>query len=127
MSDNAAPVVASAASAAKRPSAFGAAFTQLVRQPRVLIGGGILLIVALAALFAPWVAPHDPLEQDLLHMLAPPMWAPEGDKAFPLGTDSLGRCVLSRVIYGSRVALIVAVVSALGAMLYVTVVLSCRS
>jgi peptide/nickel transport system permease protein len=102
---------------ARRASGFSQLLRQLVRQPRVLIGGGILLIVALAALFAPWVAPHDPLEQDLLHMLAPPMWAADGDQAFPLGTDSLGRCVLSRVIYGSRVALIVAVVSALGSML----------
>ena len=101
----------------QRASGVRLVLRQLLRQPRVLIGGGILLIVALAALFAPWVAPHDPLEQDLLHMLAPPIWAPDGDQAFPLGTDSLGRCVLSRVIYGSRVALIVAVVSALGAML----------
>ena len=101
----------------QRASGVRLVLGQLLRQPRVLIGGGILLIVALAALFAPWVAPHDPLEQDLLHMLAPPIWAPDGDQAFPLGTDSLGRCVLSRVIYGSRVALIVAVVSALGAML----------
>jgi dipeptide transport system permease protein len=89
----------------------------MTRQPRLLIGGGILLVVALAALFAARIAPHDPLEQDLLHMLAPPMWAQDGSAAFPLGTDSLGRCVLSRVIHGGRVALIVAVVSALGAML----------
>ncbi len=110
-------VAAPVAPPARAPSAFRQVLRQLVRQPRVLIGGGILLVVALAALFAPWVAPHDPLEQDLLHMLAPPMWAPDGDASFPLGTDSLGRCVLSRVIYGSRVALIVAIVSALGAML----------
>jgi peptide/nickel transport system permease protein len=71
----------------------------------------------LAGLFAQWVAPHDPLEQDLLHMLAPPAWAEGGSAAFPLGTDSLGRCVLSRVIYGARVALIVGIMSALGAML----------
>ena len=102
---------------ANAPSALRLMLRQLVRQPRVLIGGGILLVVALAAVLAPWVAPHDPLEQDLLHMLAPPMWASQGDASFPLGTDSLGRCVLSRVIYGSRVALLVAVVSALGAML----------
>ena len=102
---------------ANAPSALRLMLRQLVRQPRVLIGGGILLVVALAAALAPWVAPHDPLEQDLLHMLAPPMWASQGDASFPLGTDSLGRCVLSRVIYGSRVALLVAVVSALGAML----------
>ncbi|MEO8857448.1 MAG: ABC transporter permease [Burkholderiaceae bacterium] len=103
--------------AVQAPSAWRQMLLQLLRQPRVLIGGGILLVVALAAIFAPWVAPHDPLEQDLLHMLSPPMWAPGGEAAFPLGTDSLGRCVLSRVIYGSRVALVVAVVSALGAML----------
>jgi peptide/nickel transport system permease protein len=99
------------------PSALLSSLKQMARQPRVLVGGGILLVVMLAALFAPWIAPHDPLDQDLLHMLAPPMWLQDGDAAFPLGTDSLGRCVLSRVIYGARVALTVAVVSALGAML----------
>ena len=106
-----------AASAGETSSSLGLVLRRLLRQPRVVIGGGILLVVALAALLAPWVAPHDPLEQDLLRMLAPPIWAPDGDKAFPLGTDSLGRCVLSRVIYGSRVALVVAIVSAFGAML----------
>ena len=90
---------------------------RLIRQPRVAVGGAILLIMILAALFAPWVAPHDPLEQDLLQMLAPPVWAEGGSATFPLGTDSLGRCVLSRVIYGARVALIVGIMSALGAML----------
>lgn len=99
------------------PSALPSALRQIFRQPRVLIGGGILLTVVLAALFAPWIAPHDPLDQDLLHMLTPPMWAQDGDAAYPLGTDGLGRCVLSRVMYGGRVALIVAVASALGAML----------
>jgi peptide/nickel transport system permease protein len=94
-----------------------AALRQLGRQPRVWVGGGILLLVLLLAVFAPWVAPHDPLEQDLLHMLAPPMWAAGGSADFPLGTDGLGRCVLSRAIYGSRVALTVAMVAALGSML----------
>lgn len=93
------------------------ALRQLALQPRVWVGGGILLVVLLLALLAPWVAPHDPLDQDLLHMLSPPMWEPGGDAAFPLGTDGLGRCVLSRAIYGSRVALTVAVVAALGSML----------
>ena len=100
-----------------QPAAASSTLQRLLRQPRVLIGGGIVLLVALAALFAPWVAPHDPLEQDLLHMLAPPMWSADGSADFPLGTDSLGRCVLSRVIWGGRVALIVALVSAFGAML----------
>ena len=102
---------------AAQPATAPSIWQRLLRQPRVLIGGGIVLLVALAALLAPWVAPHDPLEQDLLHMLAPPMWSAEGSADFPLGTDSLGRCVLSRVIWGARVALVVALVSAFGAML----------
>ena len=65
-----------AASAGETTSGLGLVLRHLLRQPRVVIGGGILLLVALAALLAPWVAPHDPLEQDLLHMLAPPMWTP---------------------------------------------------
>jgi peptide/nickel transport system permease protein len=107
------PVTPAVAAPSTLPSSPGHVF----RQPRVLAGGGILLVVVLAAVFAPWLAPHDPLDQNLLHMLTPPMWAPDGDAAYPLGTDGLGRCVLSRVMYGGRVALIVAVASALGAML----------
>lgn len=107
----------SPAPAAVSYSVIRGALRQLGRQPRVWVGGGILLAVLLLAVFAPWLAPHDPLEQDLLHMLMPPMWASGGDAAFPLGTDGLGRCVLSRAIYGSRVALTVAIVAALGSML----------
>jgi peptide/nickel transport system permease protein len=98
------------------PGTVRDALVRLLRQPRVLIGGGIVLAVLLVAILAPWIAPHDPLEQDLLKMLAPPMWADEGDAAYPLGTDSLGRCVLSRAIFGARVALTVALVAALGSM-----------
>lgn len=90
---------------------------QLCRQPRVVIGGGIVLLAVLLAVLAPWIAPHDPLEQDLLHMLAPPMWMADGSAEYPLGTDGLGRCVLSRMIYGARVALIVAVIAAFGSMI----------
>lgn len=79
------------------------------------VGGAIVAVLVFCALFAPWLAPHDPNAQDLLHMLAPPMWVSGGDSSFVLGTDGLGRDILSRVIYGSRVALTVAVVSAFGA------------
>jgi peptide/nickel transport system permease protein len=99
------------------PSNLRAALYELVRQPRVWVGGLILLMAMLMAVFAPWIAPHDPLEQDLLHMLAPPMWAPDGSATYPLGTDGLGRCVLSRAIYGARVALTVAIAAAWGSML----------
>jgi peptide/nickel transport system permease protein len=101
----------------ERSSSTAAALRQLARQPRVWVGGVTLLVVMLLAVFAPWIAPHDPLDQDLLHMLAPPMWASEGSSAFPLGTDGLGRCVLSRAIYGARVALTVAIAAAWGSML----------
>ena len=100
-----------------RPSVVRGALVRLARQPRVWVGGVILLAAMLLAVFAPHIAPHDPLDQDLLHMLAPPMWAPDGSSAFPLGTDGLGRCVLSRAIYGARVALTVAVIAAWGSML----------
>ena len=63
-------------------------------------------------MLAPLLAPHDPVEQDLLSTLLPPAWLAGGDPAFPLGTDSLGRDVLSRLIYGTRVAAEVAIVAA---------------
>jgi peptide/nickel transport system permease protein len=104
-------------SRSERSSTIRAALIQLARQPRVWVGGVILLVAMLLAVFAPWIAPHDPLDQDLLHMLAPPAWAPDGSASYPLGTDGLGRCVLSRAIYGARVALTVAIAAALGSML----------
>jgi peptide/nickel transport system permease protein len=93
------------------------ALRQLARQPRVWVGGVLLLAAMGLAVLAPWIAPHDPLDQDLLHMLAPPMWAADGSSTYPLGTDGLGRCVLSRAIYGARVALTVAIAAAWGSML----------
>ncbi len=93
------------------------AWDRCLRSPRVLIGGAIALAVMLAALLAPWLAPHDPGEQDLLNTLLPPIWQAGSDPAFPLGTDALGRDVLSRLLYGARVAMYVAVIAATGAML----------
>ena len=88
-----------------------------MRSARVLIGFAIVLLIGLAAVFAPLLAPHDPNEQNLIATLLPPAWLPGGEAEFPLGTDSLGRCVLSRLIYGARVAMTVAVVASFGAML----------
>jgi peptide/nickel transport system permease protein len=86
------------------------------RSPRVMIGLTIVVLIGLCAVFAPLLAPHDPNEQNLIATLLPPAWALGGDPAFPLGTDSLGRCVLSRLIYGARTAMTVAVFASLGAM-----------
>lgn len=87
-----------------------------MRSGRVLAGLAIILAVLACAVLAPLLAPHDPNEQDLLNTLLPPAWAADGDAAFPLGTDSLGRCVLSRLLFGARVAMTVAVTASFGAM-----------
>ena len=102
---------------APRPAQGKRAWLQRLRGFNLWIGGAIVLFVVLCAIFAPVLAPHDPLDQDLLHMLTPPAWQAGGDVAFPLGTDSLGRDVLSRLLYGARVALTVAVIAAVGAAL----------
>ncbi len=89
---------------------------RLLRSGRVVIGGGIVLVVLFCAVFAPLLAPHDPNEQDLLAQLLPPAWDKKGDAKYPLGTDWLGRDTLSRLLYGARVAVIVSVLAALGAL-----------
>jgi peptide/nickel transport system permease protein len=90
---------------------------RVLTEPRAVIGGAIMLLVLAVALFAPYLAPHDPGEQDLLNTLLPPAWAPGGDASFPLGTDGLGRCIFSRLLYGARVAMIVAIAASAGAAL----------
>jgi peptide/nickel transport system permease protein len=87
-----------------------------LRSARVLLALGLILGIGVCAVFAAAIAPHDPSEQDLVATLLPPAWAVGGDAAFPFGTDSLGRCVLSRLIYGARTAMTVAVFASLGAM-----------
>ena len=89
----------------------------LASEPRVLVGGGIVLILLLTGLLASLLAPNDPNAQDLLNVLLPPSWMAGGDPAFPLGTDNLGRCLLSRLLYGARVAAYVAVTASFFAML----------
>jgi peptide/nickel transport system permease protein len=80
--------------------------------PRAVAGGIIVAILFLTAIFAPLIAPHDPLEQDLLATQLPPSWSAGGNPAYVFGTDSLGRDILSRLIYASRIAVIVALVAA---------------
>jgi ABC-type dipeptide/oligopeptide/nickel transport system permease subunit len=80
---------------------------------RLWVGGAIVATLIVVALFAPWIAPHDPIEQDLLSAQLPPVWMQGGDTAYLLGTDSLGRDVLSRLIYAARVAVVVGFVAAL--------------
>ncbi len=71
------------------------------------VPGGALLLMMLAAIFAPLLVPHDPFAQDILSRLKPPAWEPGGVPSHLLGTDQLGRDTLSRLIYGARLTLLV--------------------
>ncbi len=70
-----------------------------------VLGGVIVLVLVITALFAPYIAPHDPYEQSLTARLKPPVWQPKGSWEHILGTDHVGRDMLSRIIYGARVSL----------------------
>jgi peptide/nickel transport system permease protein len=76
--------------------------------------GGILLgLVLVGAVFAPWLSPHDPYAQDVTQRLIPPFWHAKGGWEHVLGTDKLGRDYLSRLLFGARVSLSIGVVAAL--------------
>jgi peptide/nickel transport system permease protein len=85
----------------------------LLRDRKVVGGGGFILLLILVAIFAPLIAPHDPLEQDLMSGNLPPFGFEGAMPEFPIGTDDLGRDVLSRLIYGTRIALTVAFVASI--------------
>lgn len=72
---------------------------KIIHSPQALIGLAMMLIVFLVMVFAPFLAPNDPMQLNVAHSFAPP------DTQYPLGTDELGRCVLSRLIYGARESL----------------------
>ena len=76
----------------------------------------VLLLVFASAILAPLIAPHDPVAQDLKLRLLPPAWDAQGNPAYFLGTDHLGRDVLSRVIYGARISLLVGFSSVLASL-----------
>jgi dipeptide transport system permease protein len=78
---------------------------------RLWLSAGWLSLLCAVALLAPWVAPKDPLAQDLFLGRLPPFWVQGTEPGYWLGTDSLGRDVLSRIIHGARLALTVALVA----------------
>lgn len=77
----------------------------------VLGASAIFLLLVFCAVFAHWIAPADPLEQTLRARLKPPIWYDQGLKPFYLGTDRLGRDVLSNIIFGLRISLMVGILS----------------
>ncbi len=83
-----------------------------LRKNRIATAGLlIILLFLLMAIFAPWIAPHDPLEQALYSKLKPPVWSDKGMAEHLLGTDDFGRDLLSRIIHGARISMIVGVVA----------------
>ncbi|WP_418953422.1 ABC transporter permease [Zeimonas sediminis] len=83
------------------------------RNKAVTVGVGLLLLILLVAIFAPWLSPHDPYFQDLTNRTVPPIWHEKGTWTHPLGTDPLGRDYLSRLLYGARISLLIGVAVAL--------------
>src|SRR5260221_11856858 len=84
---------------------------------KVRFGLGLLIILVAVAALAAVLAPHDPEQQDILNSLLPPAWAAGGTIDYPLGSDSLGRCILSQASYGTRTAMTVAFAAATGSTL----------
>ena len=62
------------------------------------------------ALVGPQIAPYDPTDQEIAYRLRPPMWQDRGTASHPLGTDQLGRDILSRMVYGARVSVVVGLI-----------------
>ena len=113
MKNNAKEAVLQARPKAKNP--WMDAWQSLKKNKMACLGGIVLLIFIIIAVFADFIAPHAADTQDWMHI----MEGPSAD--YPLGTDSYGRCVFSRIVYGSRISLLVGFVavafSAIGGLL----------
>lgn len=90
---------------AKGRSRTAAAFRQLLHSWPAMVGAVLLSAFVIMAIVGPMFAPYNPREQHLADRLLPPAWSAEGNAAYLLGTDQLGRDVFSRLLHGSRVAL----------------------
>lgn len=105
------------------------AWYSFVTSPTTIVAMLATAIIVLAALFAPWIAPHTPFDADSVNLadaFTPPVWAAEGMATYLLGTDGQGRDMLSALMYGSRTSLLVGVsVVALSATVGVALGLAC--
>jgi peptide/nickel transport system permease protein len=99
------PGTLAAPAIARSPAAES--FSRFLENRLAVISAVVVIAIVLIAIGAPWLAPHDPNETDLLRRLQPPFWLEGGEWAFPLGCDALGRDLLSRLMYGARVSIAV--------------------
>jgi oligopeptide transport system permease protein len=96
-------------------SLWSNAWRRLKRNKAAMAGLGFLVFLVFVAIFAPWLAPHNPVQTDVAHAgtfrqaawISRPNPLQTGDWSYALGTDSIGRDVFSRMIYGSRVSIII--------------------
>ncbi|MBB5665266.1 ABC transporter permease subunit [Rhizobium phaseoli] len=93
-----------------QPSALAEFWHYFSRNKGAVIGLVVFTIILVVAVFAPLFAPHEPNEQNRQVLLAVPSWMEGGSISFPLGTDAVGRDILSRLIYGARFSLFIGVV-----------------
>jgi peptide/nickel transport system permease protein len=100
------------ATVSAEPESGRAALRRLWRLKWGVVAAVVLLLIVGSAVFAPLVAPADPLSVDIRHRLAPPVWM-QGTSAHLLGTDQIGRDLLSRIVYGGRISLLVGVAAVL--------------
>jgi len=100
--------------------------SQLWRNKTAVAGLVIITIFIFSGILAPYLSPHDPLETSLYDQIKPPLWHENGTWKNILGTDDLGRDILSRLIYGARVSLAVAVFS-VGLAFFFGTLLGCLS
>lgn len=108
--DSVQPVVRSVAQAPAPPGPLRE-FWSYFRQNRGAVAGlAIFVIVCFVAITADWIAPHVPHQQYRDHFLAPPVWAEGGSIRFILGTDAVGRDILSRIMHGARYSLIIGLI-----------------
>jgi ABC-type dipeptide/oligopeptide/nickel transport system permease subunit len=105
----------SALAAAAPETRFAAGLHALRANRAAMLSLLVVAGFAALALLAPWIAPHDPAEGDLLRRLQPPAWMEGGEAAYPLGCDALGRDILSRLIHGTRVSMSIGVAVVLAA------------
>lgn len=91
------------------PTAGRRSLRRLWRLKWGLAAAAVLLLIVVITLAAPWLAPYSPVEVDIRHRLGPPAWMEGGKTDHWLGTDQIGRDLLSRMIYGGRVSLLIGV------------------
>lgn len=96
-----------------RRSGLKTALRSLVRSRTALLAACLLLFMAFLAIFGPWITPHEIGRMSLTNRFAPPVWADGGSTLHLLGTDQQGRDTLSRLVYGARMTLIVALAAVL--------------